>query len=492
MHMNLTTTRIGLGFLFLSVVCTYFLFSFTFLDNNDFMYSVAPIVWVQNGALYRDVPYVQAPLTIFLNLGIMDLFSIENVFLVSRILSMTLVLAAVLISGFALRRSKEPGFILLYVLLCLTNPYILSNSVEMGSYSQPLFLIAVALVAPTLGLSPWLCGLLAGVALGLSVSAKLNFLFILPAFLLLLLLETERSRRMVVALGVGAFIGMSPLVYYAALDFGSLFKRLVQFHYLTLQTRGLDSVHSASQILAQLLEAANILVVPTAFLALRLIDQPQSRRWGARALALSFLACSLVMAVAARTVYPQYLAPLAMLLLFFGLPDLGTSAERRRILWIIGATFFIVQFSTLLVHTAQRLVNEKDLAIFEVTKMQREAARIAKTLSKCDRRLYSSQPLFLLSKDVKYPVELGAGPFLLALRGGALKPENVGVDIDARLNEWAPNVLIYGFYADQNYGNFLEVDDKIHNYAKEHGFKTVTLGTVTNRTIVMAYDGACV
>ena len=128
--------------------------------------------------------------------------------------------------------------------------------------------------------------------------------------------------------------------------------------------------------------------------------------------------------------------------------------------------------------------------MLEVVKMQQQAARIAATLSKCDKRLYSSQPLFLLSADVKYPAELGAGPFLLALRGGRLRPEDFGVDIEARLKEWAPNILIYGFYANPN-SNFSEVDDKIENYGKEHGFETTALGTVTNRKVILAYDKAC-
>ena len=330
MSKKFAASQIFTIFLIIPVLFVYFLFNSTFLDNNDFMYSAAPIVWSQNGALYRDVPFVQAPLTIFLNLGIMKLVSIENVFLVSRLLSMVLVLAAVLLTAFALRRTKEPEFILLYILLCLSNPYILSNSAEMGSYSQPLFLISVALAVPALGLGPWLGGLLAGVAVGLSVSAKLNFLFILPAFLLLLLFETpERRWRMAAWLGIGVFIGMLPLVYYAASDFGSLFQRLVRFHYLTLEARGLEPAKSASQILTYLSDFASLMVVPAGFLVLRLADQSPQERWQARLLALSFLGCSGVMAVAARTVYPQYLAPLAMLMLFFCLPDLGVAVGKK-------------------------------------------------------------------------------------------------------------------------------------------------------------------
>ncbi len=480
---------IFIGIIF--VISIYVVFNCTFLDNNDFMYAAAPVVWSQNGMLYRDLPYVQAPLTIFINFFIMKLFSIGNLFILSRLLSMVLVLAAVFVSAFAMRRIKEPEFILIYILLCLSNSYILSNSAEMGSYSQPLFLVSVALAVPTLAVAPWLCGLMVGVAVGLSVSAKLNFLFILPAFTLLLLLETERSWRMVVWLAVGAIIGMLPLLYYAALDFDALFQRLVRFHYLTLQSRGLDSMKSVSQILTQLSGFTIVMVVPAAFLVRRLVDKPQGERWRASLLALSFLGCSIVMAISPRTVNPQYLAPLAMFLMFFCLPDLGTSLDRKRSLWIIGVTFFVIQFSSMLIQLAQRIASERHLAILEVVNMQRQAANIAATLTKCDRRIYTSQPLFLLSKDVQYPAELGAGPFLLALRGGMLRPEDVGVDIDARLDSWAPNILIYGFYADRNYNNFLEVDSKVQDYAKAHGFETKVLGAVTNRDVIVAYNKAC-
>jgi len=179
-----------------------------------------------------------------------------------------------------------------------------------------------------------------------------------------------------------------------------------------------------------------------------------------------------------------------LFLMFFCLPEREAPLERKHALWVIGMTFFVIQFSALLVQTGQRALGEMHLAILEVVKMQRQAEAIAKSLNKCDRRLYSSQPLFLLSRDVEYPPELAAGPYLLALRGGSLKPEDIGVDIDARLKQWAPNLLIYGFYANQD-SNFAEVDAKIQDYGKERGFETVILGKVTNREIVISYDKSC-
>ena len=57
---------------------------------------------------------------------------------------------------------------------------------------------------------------------------------------------------MIVWFGIGVFVGMLPLLYYAALlDFGTLYQRLVRFHYLTLEARGVDPLKSASQMLTR-------------------------------------------------------------------------------------------------------------------------------------------------------------------------------------------------------------------------------------------------
>ena len=238
---------------FFMVLCIYILYNVSFLDNNDFMYAAAPLVWLQNGTLYRDVPFIQAPLIIIINLGIMKIFSAENVFVVSRVLSIVLVLAAVLTSAFALRRVKNPQFILLYILLCLSNSFILSNSREMGSYSQPLFLISIAFALQTLTIAPWKRGLFVGIAIGLATAAKLNFILIAPAFLLLLLLEVEWSWSIVAWFCFGVFAGAMPLLYYLAVAFNALYEHAVRFHHLTLQARGLGANGSPAQLLYSLL-----------------------------------------------------------------------------------------------------------------------------------------------------------------------------------------------------------------------------------------------
>lgn len=475
---------------FFIVLGIYILYNVSFLDNNDFMYAAAPLVWSQNGTLYRDVPFIQAPLIIILNFGIMKLFSAENVFIVSRALSILLVLAAVLISAFALRRVKDPRFIWLYILLCLSNSYILSNSREMGSYSQPLFLISVALALQTLTIATWKRGLFVGVAIGLATATKFNFILIAPAFLLLLLFEVEWSWGIVVWFCLGVFVGVLPLIYYIAVDFRALYKHAVRFHHLTLQARGLGVNGSPTQVLYSLLRFAELMTVPFGFVALRLVDLHPPKRWRTWAPVAGFIGCSLVMAMAPLTIYPQYLAPCALIILLFSIPDAGALSEQKNAFWIIGVTLLLIQLGSLFYTTTQLIRSQKGLAMLEVVRMQRRAEGLAATMNKCDRRLYSPEPLFLLSEDIKYPAELVSGPFLLALRGGNLKKEDYGIDIDARINEWAPTLLIYGYYANEH-NNFSEIDEKMQVYAADHSFETRTLGVLDGRTVVMAYSKAC-
>src|SRR5476651_1407022 len=65
-------------------------------NHNDFMYGVSPAVWAQNGALYTDVPFPQAPLSILFNSLLVAITGDVNVFLPARIASIVLVLLAVL------------------------------------------------------------------------------------------------------------------------------------------------------------------------------------------------------------------------------------------------------------------------------------------------------------------------------------------------------------------------------------------------------------
>ena len=108
------------------------------LNQNDFMYAVAPAVWAQNGALYTDVPFPQAPLSILFNSLLVAISGNVNIFLFARIVSMGLVLLAILLPVLNRPRVRDIEIWVLYVSLCLTNYFVISNSREIGNYALSL------------------------------------------------------------------------------------------------------------------------------------------------------------------------------------------------------------------------------------------------------------------------------------------------------------------------------------------------------------------
>src|SRR6202030_1039503 len=86
--------------LLMVVVVSFILFfvsSIVSFNQNDFMYGVAAAVWGQHGKLYTDVPFVQAPLSIMLNLLFVEITGSVDIFLIARMTSILFVLAAVVI-----------------------------------------------------------------------------------------------------------------------------------------------------------------------------------------------------------------------------------------------------------------------------------------------------------------------------------------------------------------------------------------------------------
>lgn len=69
--------------LFMMLTVSFILFlliNIASLNQNDFMYGVAPAVRAQHGNLYADVPFVQAPLSIMLNLLLTKVIGDVNIF----------------------------------------------------------------------------------------------------------------------------------------------------------------------------------------------------------------------------------------------------------------------------------------------------------------------------------------------------------------------------------------------------------------------------
>ena len=199
-------------------------------NHNDFMYALAPAVWAQDGALYTDVPFPQAPLSILFNSLLVKATGNVNFFLLGRIELMLFVLLAVLLP--VLDRVKLRNFDIwaLYVALCLTNLFVTADSGEIGNYSISLLCLSAAVTAfDRPGPAGWR-GFLGCAAAGLATSAKLYFALLCPMLLLYFLLKERAARDPVViaACGVGFLLGFAPVLYFFARDYQSFMRANIE------------------------------------------------------------------------------------------------------------------------------------------------------------------------------------------------------------------------------------------------------------------------
>jgi hypothetical protein len=163
-------------------LCAFLLLCIEWFNVNDFMYGVAAAVWDQNGRLYTDVPFVQAPLSIILNLLVIKLLGTVDIFLLARVSSILFVLGAVLVPPIFYKKTSSAIWVV-FIAACLTNPYIHSNSREIGNYALPLLCLSFAVtIIDARRLTPLLRGFLACAAVALATSAKLYFAAMCPRF----------------------------------------------------------------------------------------------------------------------------------------------------------------------------------------------------------------------------------------------------------------------------------------------------------------------
>ena len=462
-------------------------------NHNDFMYALAPAVWAQDGALYTDVPFPQAPLSILFNSLLVEATGNVNFFLLGRIESMLLVLLAVLLP--VLDRAKLRNFDVwaLYVALCLTNLFVTADSGEIGNYSISLLCLAAAVTAfERPGPAGWR-GFLGCAAAGLATSAKLYFALLCPALLLYFLLKERAARDPVViaACGVGFLLGFAPVLYFLARDYQSFMRATIEMPvlYLPLKMASLDV--GLRRVVKATLVFALLMSIPIGFLAAAALRQ--WRRGGSALLNECanhlVLAVAYMMAISPIFVYPQYFGPLAFLVLLFSAP--WNADATRRLYVILGAVLFGMQCILMTSQIYQGVAQDGDFVLAQVLKLQSKARQIVNDGYRCERKVYSAEPLFLLENGVKYPPELAAGPFIMFMRGEALERKGKAFDLDAHLQKWNPDIVLWGYYLDSESPNEAEVDRTIRDYARNHAFVVAPLGKMEGRAIELAYRPGC-
>jgi len=466
------------------------------LNQNDFMYAAAPAVWAQNGALYTDVPFPQAPLSILLNSLLVAITGNVNVFLFARIVSMGLVLLAILLPALDRSRVRDVEIWVLYVSLCLTNYFVISNSREIGNYALSLLCLSAAVtIVGASGSVKWR-GFAAFMFIGLATSAKLYFIIIFPALFLYFLINERKARSpaVVVVFGAGLIVGLAPVLFFLARDYQAFWRWTIQFFQLIMPLRLTDAADGLRRIANMLLLFAALMAIPIGFFAAA--TWTAWRQGGVelreKSAQLLLLAATCAMAISPIILFGQYFGPLAFLLLLFCAPWRPSGDQIRLRYKIFAGAMLCLQAVIVVGIIGAGVSRDGDLVAVEVLKTQKAARQVVAGGYRCERKLYTTVPLFLLENDIKYPPELAAGPFLMIfLRGDSLVKKGLAFDIDQHINKWDPDIVIWGYFLGSHDAAEDAVDRSIRDYAISHSFAVASLGKVDGHEIELGYRTGC-
>ena len=466
------------------------------LNQNDFMYAVAPAVWAQNGALYTDVPFPQAPLSILLNSLLVAISGNVNVFLFARIVSMGLVLLAILLPVLNRPKTRNIEIWVLYVSLCLTNYFVISNSREIGNYALSLLCLSAAVTAAAASGSAKWRGFAAFMFIGLATSAKLYFIVICPALFLYFLINEPKARSpaFVAACGAGLVVGLAPVLFFLARDYQSFWRWTIQFFQVIMPLRLTGAADALRRIVNMLMLFAALLAIPIGFFVVA--TWTAWRQGGVelreKCAQLLLLVATCVMAMSPVILFGQYFGPLAFLLLLFSAPWMPSGDQIRFRYKIFACAMLCLQAVIVVGIVSPGVSREGDLVVAEVLKAQGAARAVVAGSYHCERKLYTSVPLFLLENNVKYPPELAAGPFLMIfLRGDSLARRGLAFDVDTHIKKWDPDIVIWGYFLGSHDAAEDAVDRSIRDYAISHSFAVASLGKVDGHEIELGYRTGC-
>ena len=254
-----------------------------------------------------------------------------------------------------------------------------------------------------------------------------------------------------------------------------------------MKVRELEGVVPATQIALTSLVFGAPLSIPIAFTLAVAIQQ--YRLCGSAKLAagrLIAVLCAYLMAISPGIPFPGYFAPLAFLVFLFSVPWRQSSKTLRTPYIIFSALLLCFQATFIII-----LITTHGPALRQVMDIQSNVRKIVDSNYKCDRRFYSAEPIFLLDNKIKYPRELAAGPFLLFLGRRALTEIGSDFDVMSRIKLWDPDVVIWGYFLDDEVSERDEVDRAIRDYAIARKFKAQIVGNLDGHKIYLAYRADC-
>lgn len=469
------------GSLRLEVVCSVaaaaaaVAYGFHALDHNDFMYATSAS---RGGNLYRDLHFVQAPLSYFALRLIAILAPVGATHMALRAFSVLLTLAAVFTLTTTLLSSRRAR--LVAVALAVTSTAVLSAAAEIGSYAVPLLLVAAATVLVLVPrtretMRPWHV-VLAGGLVGLAASAKLSHsLFAVPLLALTVLrrpMSPHGRWRAVLLFGVGFIGGCGPLITFFLREPNAFLTHNVTFHTeFTYSDRGLTPMTAVRSVVEGFMGwmlAGGVTVVALAiretWCVLRggLLSDDASAATGARVDLAGLLAMwgtSFLVAAAPGVGAIQYLAPVGL----FSALLMGRILEEEK----VRGTAAGILLTVMLAQVGHQVISNgrewsrtlrQDSAVGEVHRLNRRLRQLLvdHVAPSCEPRIFTYAGAFVVDTGFPLARYTEAGIFWARLRGHV--PERYLGTLPTQLpralifpeeslgQPKAPTVVVAGFY----------------------------------------------
>lgn len=463
---------------------------FTHFDQNDHMYATAP-TFLTGSALYRELPFTQAPLSIYLYEIVYRAVGPTYYYACLRALSVVLVL----ISGLLIFRTVEAyaGFnaALGAFVLFVASLHVGSASWEIGNYALSLALLSGAIYCYFRKNRAFAHYALTGLLIGLAAAARLSFaLFALPFAYSIVSKHGPFSKEAMIYAAMGV-IGSSLIWYYLLVEPSSFLFFNIKFHLFTNELRELGVSGSTIRILSGTSEFLIFMWLPIALAVYWAIksDAGETKR-DLILLAITAYGCAAAPAYMAN----QYLAPLAAVVCVIAGMALSKAFRQRvagiRIMWL-AILVFCIPFMRVAFFSLDQLAGGRT-SIAKVATMSEEIEVILKRhldTSKCRNSAVSLSPVPLLATSVNLS-KIGATgiftPQLADILAESAPKFAHHASMDRALKQSPPSIILLGEFSSK------PPEQELLRYAQRNDFRAFEIGSFDGRkSMTLMIQAAC-
>jgi len=467
--------KLAVGLVVLCALAVTGFYDLGHFDHNDFQYGVTPVL-MEHGRLYQDFSFDQTPLAAWLGFVLLKLVGARRLYIAQRVVSLLCVWKAAWIGVCICRkraRRKDLVTLLFVAAFVSLGPLVVIGG-EIGNYSLGLVLLAAALWV-FLERREW--ALAVGLLAGLAVSAKLSNVYFVAAFGALYLMGARRWRTLAL-FGVGALIGVGPILYYLLRATRVFWFENLTYHYLINIYRGVP-FHIPLWPLA----AVGVLVLIAApFL--------WAEAWGIVAL----LVAAMVGLVTPAILFPQYWAPPDFLLVVLGCLVFARrlEAHSRVAAMIVGVALLVAGWrSVQMIDEARGQLRAGNYGVIAVRDLRERLAAVMGPIDArypgCHGDLISAFATPAVGSGVGIARISSEGPFMMRLDPVLAQKAAWfrGYSDVSRALTPASLVMV-------GYDPGIGFETVMRNYAAGHGFRTVGVGEIMGKDVVLEVPGGCV